>query len=80
MASPTSSSRTGVGPIDPGTPIQTGGGEPPKKRKGGIGRAILLTLLGMLVLWARLGLGQLFRGDKAASDASAGPSQAVRNC
>ncbi len=65
----------GGGPIDPGTPIQTGGGEPPKKRKGGIGRAILLTLLGMLVLFGLgFGLGQLFRGDKASSETSAGPS------
>ena len=65
----------GGGPIDPGTSFQTGGGEPPKKRKGSIGRAILLTLLGMLVLFGLgFGLGQLFRGDKTASDTNAGPS------
>jgi hypothetical protein len=49
----------GGGPSDPG-------GKP--GRKGSIGRAILLTLLGMLVLFGLgFGIGTLFRSDKSAS-------------
>ncbi len=62
----------GGGSVPPPPPGNGGGGpgEPAGKpgRKGSIGKAVLLTLLGMLVLFGLgFGLGQLFRSDKAAS-------------
>ena len=55
-------------PVPPGTGGGAGGSGGKPGRKGSIGRAILLTLLGMLVMFGLgFGIGTLFRSDKTAS-------------